>query len=425
MSLFQGIHLEFEKKPAILLPTAELKEVKQVCLPIAYSTAADVRPAVFLYDTVRPGTPLSQVEGEPYTVVRSSVTGAISGEKTVSHPLYGDLRCVTIDCVPNADTPTVAPTESLITAQDILDAAAEAGVIDELDGVPLVLKLQEWQEHGCDFLVGDAVEVQPYSCSGWATLRSHAEDVLDGLKLAADCVRAGGYHIAACLSPARRRSLALRIGKKRLFQADPRYPVREPVHRGRNGVPHNATVCRIGVQACLALSRAVRLKQPHTHTVLTVAGDAIKSPQNLLVPFGTSVQEVLSYCGLLSDPAHLILGDLMTGVAAMTQDIPVLPGMTCLLALTAAHKRNIAPRTCIGCGRCAQICHAGLLPFEIFRRYENLHDERLTTLAASDCDGCGACSYICPCGLELTAVVQEAAHTDNTILLNLKEGSDA
>ena len=429
MSLFQGIHLTFEKKPAILLPTTPLTDVKQLCLPIAFPTTAAVRRTAFLYDTVRPGTPLSEVEGEPFSAVRSSVTGVISGDREIAHPLSGDLSCVVIDSVEEAETPTVAPAEAVITAESILEAVAQAGVIDELDGVPLVLKLRDWQEHGCDFLIGDAVEIQPYSCSGWATLRSHAEEVLDGLSLAAGCVRACGYHVAACLSPARRRSLALRIGKERLFQADARYPVKEPVRRAKYRGEHTAAktdvVCRIGVQACLALSRAVRLQQPHTHTVLTVAGDAIKNPQNLLVPFGTSVQEVLARCGLLCDPTQLILGDLITGVSALTQDVPVLPGMTCVLAFATEQKKVGTPRTCIGCGRCAQICHAGLLPFEIFRRYENLHDERLTTLAASDCDGCGACSYVCPCGLELAAVVQEAAHTDNTILLNLKEGPDA
>lgn len=429
MPRYQGIRLTFEKKPAILLPTAELTDVAQVVLPIAYPTDAPVRSRISLYDTLRQGTPLSDVEGEPFSVVRSSVTGMVSGERDLFHPLYGDLHCAVVDCVAETQTPTVAPDEGVITTQRILDAAEEAGVIDELDGIPLMLKLREWQETGCDFVVGDAVEVQPYSSSAWATLRGHAEDVLQGLSLVAACVGAKGYHIAACLSVNRRRSLALRIGKKYLFRADPRYPVKEPVRRGLiNGgyrVKHTDTVCRVGVQACLALYRAVYLHQPHTHTILTVSGDAVKNPQNLLVPFGTTVQELLRRCGLTADPTYLILGDIMTGTTSPTQDIPVLPGMTCVLAFTAEHAKPPVTRTCIGCGRCVRVCHAGLLPFEIHRRYENLHHERLESLAAADCDGCGACSYVCPCGLELTATVQEAKRVGNTILLDLKEDTDA
>ncbi len=429
MAPYKGIHLTFEKKPASLLPTAEVTDVAQVVLPFAYPTAAPVSPSVFLYDTLRRGTPLSVVEGEPFSVVRSSVTGVVCGEKTVNHPLYGELHCAVIDCLTEAAEEPSLPEDRLVTAESILEAAEAAGIIDELDGVPLMLKLREWQENPTHFVVGDAVEVQPYASSAWATLRSYAEEVLDGLSLAAACAGARGYHIAACLSPSRRRALSMRIGKHRFFKADSRYPVKEPVRRGRkNGgvyVPKNAVVRRIGVGACLALSRAVRLGEAQTTAIITVSGDAIKSPQNLQVPFGTSVQELLRHCGLVCDPEYLILGDIMTGTASLTQDIPVLPGMTCVLAFAHRPTKLESPRACIGCGRCVRACHAGLLPFEIYRRFENMHDEQLAALKAHRCDGCGTCSYVCPCNLDLTATVLEAGRSDNPILLDLKEDFDA
>ena len=424
MSRYRGIRLAFEKKPAILLPTAQLTDIGQVVLPYAYSTEAPVRPAVSLYDTLRRGTPLSEVEGEPFSVVRSSVMGVVSGEKEVTHPLYGDLRCVVIDCPP--ETPAMEVEVSggeEDTPDSIIAAAEEAGVIDELDGIPLSLKLRQWRDTGCDFVVGDAVEVQPYASSAWATLRENAEQVAQGVSLIASCVGASGWHVAACLSVARRRSLALRIGKDRLFQADSRYPVGELVKR--RAVGKQAAVCRVGVQACLALYRAVRLGEAHSQAILTVAGDAVKQPQNVMVPFGTSVQEILRRCGICDDPAYLILGDIMTGVASGTQDIPVLPGMTCLLAFTAEQVKPAVTRACIGCGRCVKVCHAGLLPFEVHRRFKNMHYERIASLDAADCDGCGACSYVCPCGLDLAAVMQEAKHAGNTLLLDLEEDADA
>lgn len=428
MAPYKGIHLTFEKKPASLLPTAEWSDVAQVVLPFAYPTSATVTPSVFLYDTLRRGTPLSDVEGEPFSVVRSSVTGVVCGEKTVQHPLYGELHCAVIDCLTDTSDPLPVPENRLITAESILEAAETAGIIDELDGVPLVLKLRQWQENPSHFVVGDAVEVQPYASSAWATLRSHAEDVLDGLSLVAACAGARGYHVAACVSPSRRRSLSLRLGKH-FFKADSRYPVKEPVRRGRKNagvyVHKTATVRRVGVQACLALSRAVRLGEPQTSAIITVSGDAVKAPQNVQVPFGTSVQEVLRRLGLTCDPDYLILGDIMTGVASLTQDIPVLPGMTCILAFAHRPTKLESPRACIGCGRCVRSCHAGLLPFEIYRRFENMHDEQLATLKADRCDGCGTCSYVCPCNLELTATVLEVGRSHNPILLDLKEDTDA
>ena len=115
----------------------------------------------------------------------------------------------------------------------------------------------------------------------------------------------------------------------------------------------------------------------------------------------------------------------MTGVSSTTQDIPILPGMTCLLVFSAEAIRQVSPRTCIGCGRCVQVCHADLLPFEIVRRYRNMHYERLNSLDVTLCDGCGACSYVCPSGIDLAAMIVDTHQNGSTLLVDLEEDVDA
>ncbi len=425
-----GVRLLFHKEPAISQPTAELTEISQVILPFSFATEAAVVPAVSLYDTVNKGTPLAVIEEDPLATVCSSVMGAVSGERVIQHPLYGTLNCAVIDCVPDAPAPEVPVLlPETITPELILETAERLDVIDELDGVPLILKLRKWQETGCDFLAADGIEIEPYASSAWAVLRDHAEHVLEGLRLAALCIGAPRYHIAVCLSGHRRRSIALRIGKEYLYQTDSYYPKADPVRYskrgGRDTVKRGSRVYRIGVQACLALYRALYLGEAHNRCTITVAGDAVPYPQNVSVPFGTTVQQVLEHCGLAEPPDYLVLGEQMTGTAALTSDVPILPGMTCILAFTAKAIRPVTTRTCIGCGRCVQVCHAGLLPFEINRRYRNMHYDRLATLSAQLCDGCNACSYICPCGIDLAAVVQDAKTVNNTIPVKLEEDNDA
>lgn len=430
MRIGKGVRLLFRKTPAIDRPTAEWMDVAQVVLPYTYFPETDVRPSVFLYDTVRRGTPLSVSETDPQATVLSSVTGAVSGARELVHPLYGTLNCAVIDRLsaePEPDVPV--PLTGELGREEVCVAAEAAHIIDELDGVPLALKLREWYDSGCDYLVADGVQIQPYESSAWAVLRDHAEQVVEGLSLAARAAGTTRYHIAVCLSSQRRRSLAMRVGRRRLYQTDSYYPAAEPIRRSvrphaRTATP-DARVCRIGVQACLALYRAIYFHQSHDRCTLTVAGNAVREPQNVTVPFGTTVQEVLARCGLTEDPSYLILGEIMTGTAAATQDIPILPGMTCVLAFTADEICAVQPRTCIGCGRCAEVCHAGLLPFEIARRFHNMHYERLNALDVTSCDGCGACSYICPCGIDLTAAVIEARSTDSAIMLELEEENDA
>ncbi len=429
MSLNRGIRLPFQKSPAIDVPTAELTDIAQVVLPYTYGTDDVPVTTVSLYDTVRRGTPLCAAEGRAMAVL-SSVTGAVSGEREVEHPLYGTLRCAVIDRLPVQPEPEVpVPNADVFTAEEVREMAERAHIIDELDGVPLAQKLRTFSESGCAYLVADAVQVEPFESSAWAVLRERAEQVVRGLALAAQAAGTNKYHIAVCLSGRRYRSLALRVRRRHLYQTDSYYPAEHLVRRSRQSerytVAHDATVGRVGVQACLALYRAMYLHEPHTHVTLTVAGDAVVAPQNVTVPFGTSVRDVLAHCGLTEDPAHLILGEVMTGIAAGTQDIPVLPGMTCVLAFTEKALRHMAPRTCIGCGRCAEVCHANLLPFEIARRYTNMHYERLATLSASSCDRCGACSYICPSGIDLVNLVDEARCADSSLFVDLEEDADA
>lgn len=68
--------------------------------------------------------------------------------------------------------------------EEILTAARKAGIIDELDGLPLHLKLQEWREAGRNLIVVNAVEAEPYASSAWAVLNEAAEEIQKGLRLA-------------------------------------------------------------------------------------------------------------------------------------------------------------------------------------------------------------------------------------------------
>ncbi len=424
----RGIRLPQNKEPAASRDVARLSRVERVTLPLSYGTE-EIRPVCGLYETVMRGSPLTKPESQDELPLASSVTGVFSGTRVISHPLYGELDCAVIDVLAVEGDEEGKPANlDKLGPDKLLKIARDAGIIDELDGIPLHTKLSQWREEGCDFLVADGTQPEPYASSAWAVLNLSAERVQDGLKLAASCVGASGYHTAVFLSPERRRPLAQRLGEHRLFQVPNRYPVTQYARRYRtplgkkraDALPMSARVCRIGVQACLALYRAAAYGKPHCGAVVTVAGDAVATPQNLYVPFGTPVQNLLDHCGLSQEPAYLILGDMMTGRAAESAELPVLPGMTCILALKV-RPVTLTPTVCIGCGRCAKVCHAGLLPSEIVRRLENMHYERLAGLHPEDCDGCGACSYVCPSGREVALRVTEAAHAHGTIFLDWGE----
>ena len=411
MQLFlRGVVLPFQKGKALEHGIEELP-VSGVRVPLA--PAGGEQPQLTLSDdgAVTCGDTLCCTDDTP---VFATVTGQVEGSVVIQHPLYGSLLCADITAAGDgvADPLPVIPEEEL-TPEIILNIAREAAIYDELDGVPLWEKLQQWVLPEKDLaalgsiLVADATENDVYGSSAWAVLMEQPKLALFGLQMAARAIRFTRYHIATMLPKRRRRTLKRAIGRVNVYTVGDEYPVTV-------FADGNAEVYRIGIQACLALGRAIKQGRRHTAAIVTVAGDAVPAPRNLLVPFGTPVRELLEACQP-EKGYRIVLGDAMVGIPCDDPGTPLLPGITTLLAMEPKQPRPAGP--CIGCGRCAEVCHAGLLPYEIVRRSENMHYERLQHLSPEDCDGCAACSYICPAGRPVAAEVLRAGQTKGTVFL--------
>jgi len=400
----RGIRLPSLKAPAAGRAVEEADAVSRVYLPLSFG-GRERRVTLHQYSSVLCGQAVASSKDKKAPPLLSSVSGVYTAQKVVSHPVYGETTCLVMDCM---DVRRPAPAErvdvSTLSAERIIEIARERAVVDELDGRYLADKLSEWQQTGCDVLVGDAVEDQPYASAAWAVLGESVEAVYEGLELAARAVDAQDRHLAVQPLPAdHRRALRQRLGDdEKLFITRGKYPVVQYTAK-----PKGKTVRRIGVQALLALYRAAAFSEPHTAAVVTVAGDAVAAPRNLRVPFGTPAAELLRRCGLAADPTVLVFGDLMTGKATEEDEMPILPGVTCLLAL--ADPPRPAPDVCAGCGRCVQVCHAGVLPAAIVQRLEKAQNDYVAALHPEACDNCGACSAVCPAGRDLAVQIATVA----------------
>lgn len=410
-----GLALPFQKGKAPDRPVEVFHPATPLRIPLMLSSADGARqkaPELAEDRPVRAGAVLlEEPDGVPAI---ANHAGTVAGTVVIEHPQYGEMLCAELHPTEGEEEllPVTAPAE--ITAQLVLDAAREAAIYDELDGVCLFDKLTAWQLSRDDaaalhsVLVADATENDIFGSAAWAALDEHAEEALDGLQLAAKALRFTRYHIAAMLPKTKRRALKRTIGREHIFIVGDEYPV-TAFAEGR------AEVFRIGVQACIALSRAVRRGEKSTGIILTVAGSGVKDSRNLWVPYGTDIREILQSCQAFPD-STVILGDAMNGMAITDTHTPLLPGTTALLAIRDYPVRT--PRPCIGCGRCAAVCHAGLLPYEIVRRHENMHYERLRHLAPEECDGCGLCSYVCPSQRDVTTAVLAAGESGGTMFLD-------
>ena len=390
-----GIRLPDLTQPAAGRPVEQPEEIARVILPLSFGAPAGA--ALGRYASVLAGQRISKpVKGEGVPVL-ASVSGVYAEEKTLSHPVYGERACLVLDCMDlRRPAPEGEKDPAALTPDRILQSARDCAVIDGLDRTPLADKLAAWRGE-TDLLVGDGVEMEPYSCAARAVLGESVEQVYGGLELAARAVGAEHFHLAVGPLPGNLyRSLAQRLGgADRLFTVRSKYPTDAYTKKPRGKRLH-----RIGVQALLALYRAAVYGEPHLTGVVTVAGDAVATPQNLRVPFGTPAETLWRYCGLSAEPTLRLFGDLMTGRPVESGEIPVWPGDACLLALTDPPRPE--PEVCVGCGQCIHACHRGLAPVSILRGADRGGVAAAARWHPEECDGCGACAAVCPAGIELT-----------------------
>lgn len=415
MDLFpKGVVLPFRKGVAPRHTIEEFKATAAVRVPLTRLGIDTPVPTLpFTEDApITRGSILYCEENELPAL--APIAGKFGGTVVLQHPQYGKLLCAEI--IPDEGDEELLPlcAAEELTADEILRIAQDAAVYDELDGIPLAEKLAAWQLPPNDIaaphfvLVADATENDIFGSAAWAILAEEPEQALAGLQLAAKALNFTRYHIATMLPKAQRRALYHAIGKVNVHTVGDEYPVTDYAE-------DRDEVFRVGIQACLALAKAVKNGQKSLSTVVTVAGDGIVASRNLRVPYGTDIADILQQCNAATD-ATIVLGDAMTGVACPDIHTPLLPGTTTLLVMKPRAVRIAKP--CIGCGRCAAVCHAKLLPYEIVRRAENMHYERLRRLTADLCDGCGACSYVCPSERDVAAAVLRASESTGHVFLN-------
>lgn len=389
------------KENTLFRPIASFHTPESVLLPLSYANEQVRMPACEIQDTVVRGTPIGIAPQEDCLVLPCSITGTFTDIQTVHHPLYGTLSCARILAAQHqpCDSPSVEPSAEM-TASDIIETARKAGIIDERDGVALYQKLSEAAEKG-GTVIADATQAEPYGTAALALLWNRPDDCIKGTAWVAKAVGTTAYRVAVQLPWPLRRRFASKLPKKTLYNVANRYPV--PAY-----APMRSTkpVHVIGLGACVALYDALYRHQPACSATVTVSGDAVEKPCNLCVPYGTSIAELLRACQIADDQVQIILGDAFTGVVAHA-DLPVLPGMSCILVMRKTPDKKSGP--CIGCGRCVRACHAHLLPYEIARRYENLQHAQLADLHTERCDGCGACSVACPMARPLSETVRQAS----------------
>ena len=140
----------------------------------------------------------------------------------------------------------------------------------------------------------------------------------------------------------------------------------------------------------VAIHDAVRHRLPLIERAVTITGDGVDRPGNLLVRIGTSIPDLLAARGVKHNVSKLLLGGPMMGLAQYTLDLPVTKGVSGLLAMT--HAALYEPQMCIRCGACVQHCPMRLVPSYLSLICEAKDLDAIAASDILDCKLCGCCT---------------------------------
>jgi len=427
-----GVHPKGHKELSCQLPLTRYVTKGDIVLPLSHGIGKPAKAVVKKDDPVLVGQIVAEADGFISANVASSCSGkvkAIERRRTISGAM---AECIVIE---NDGKYTMAEGVGVhddvdnLSAQEIIARVKNAGIIGLGGaGFPTHVKLAPKDPSAIKYIIANGAECEPYITCNDQLMRSDADGILEGLEIILrlfpnaegivaiednkpEAIEAMQKGVAKLASTCRIRVLALPAkypqgGERSLIQviAGVNFPVSK--------LPADVGCIVDNVGTIYAIGRAVAYNEPlYTH-VLTVTGEGIQNPANLIVSDGTLVSELVENCGGLKDGVKKVLaGGPMMGIAMSTLDVPVIKTTNAVTVLMedGVEKAEEQMTNCLHCGRCTTVCPQGLLPQTMADAIDLGNYERFEKkLYGLECIACGSCTYVCPAKRPLTQMFKQA-----------------
>ncbi len=432
-----GVHPPDAKSLTASLPTRRMPFPTEVVLPLSQHAGAPARPIVHAGDRVERGDKIAAADGFISAPVHASAAGTVRDLPLWPHPNGGFGPAVRIDVdVHSAQAPRarLLPHWEGLSGKELIDVVREAGVVG-LGGAafPAYVKLTPREGTRIEVLVINGCECEPYLTTDHRTMVDYPERVHAGIRIMMRCLGVKRTLIGieknkpdaiealrrTCPTDADVEVLPLTVkypqgAEKMLIKAllDREVP--------SGGLPLDVGIVVQNVASVATIAEAFETGLPLIERIVTVTGEGVKKPANLIVPVGTKLTDLLAACGGLTDDAReVVLGGPMMGTAVANLDAPVCKGTTGVVVLTKKQVRRRRQYPCIRCGHCLDACPVFLNPQRLGSLALAGRDEEMEAYHLRDCMLCGCCSYVCPSNIPLsqlfsasrTALRRQAAAT--------------
>ncbi len=413
-----GVHPPESKELCDPTTYSVLPTPKLVTLPMSMHLGAPAKALVANRDVVETG----QMVGEAGGFVSANIHTPFAGKckapaKIYLGPVASKAVVVAVgadESIPGFEADAPALDMDAWEQKAIVEKIAECGIVG-MGGAsfPTQVKLSPPPGATIDTVVINGAECEPYLTADDCLMRNHPAQLIEGTRA---LMKAAGVDKAY---------IGIENNKPEAFakvqKAAEAYPQIVAVMLKTNypqgaekqlieaccgrkvppgKLPFSVGVVVQNVATTVAIYEALQFNRPLMRRLMTVSGKAVAKPQNVLVPVGVSVQEVLDFCGgPVGEVGAVILGGPMMGRATTDLSEPVTKGTSGMLLLAPDEIQDYDEEPCIRCGSCVSVCPMGLVPTDIVAYSRRDRFEEATD--AMDCIECGCCSFACPSHIRL------------------------
>ena len=417
-SFFGGIHPKENKWYAEEQKIMEFPESDILVIPMSQHIGAPCKPLVKKGDLVTVGQKIGDNEGL-CVPVHSPVSGKVTIVAPRPHPNGTTMMSVVIEndhqhTLCEDIKPRTQEEVDALTPEELMGIIREGGIVG-MGGAtfPTHVKLSSGIGK-VDTIIINAGECEPYIVSDDRICQEYPEKIISGIKVIMKIFGLDSAHIGIeDNKPAAAKILRRAIGPNSGIVVDvlpAKYPQgaeKQLIYAvtGREvpsgGLPAAVGCAVFNAATCLAIHEAVFDGMPLIRRVVTVSGDIVMEPKNLLVPIGTAYNDLLEAVGHSENPYKVISGGPMMGATQYDLSVPTTKGTNAITILGHANKYNVEDSSCIRCGKCIDACPMKLMPVLMYKAMLSGNLEEIKAANIMDCIECGCCAYTCPASVPL------------------------
>ncbi|MEJ2054398.1 MAG: electron transport complex subunit RsxC [Calditrichaceae bacterium] len=298
-----------------------------------------------------------------------------------------------------------------LTPEEIRKTIADAGIVGMGGaGFPTHVKLSPPPEKTIDTLIINGAECEPYITSDHRVMLERSDELIKGILI----LQRLFDNIPVFIGIERNKRDAIEKLEKALKDYDNinvapllvKYPqggekqlIKAILDREvpSKGLPMDVGVVVQNVATILSVHNAFYHNRPLMERVVTISGNLVNNPGNIVLPVGTPISYVMEKFGIDPELVRVMIsGGPMMGRTSYSFESPVTKTTSALLFFDESRFIVREENPCIRCGSCINACPMGLAVAQYTEMIKANNIAPAIKDSILDCIECGSCSYVCP-----------------------------